>query len=144
MTRFGLRRALRRHGPALALWPASERQAALRLLGRSARARATLAAALAAAPEPHAADAALLARLRAGLAARIDAAAPPQPAARPVANVTPRAAPGWGFGAALRWGAVAACFGLGLWLGTAALAPASAAPDLLAYLQTGAPGAELP
>src|SRR5579875_695719 len=122
MTKRQLAARLRARGPALDLWPAVERESALALLARSARARRLLADAAVAnddVPLPDE-DPALASRLRAGLWQRLAARMParaPQP--RPVVF--------------LRWGALAASFILGVWLGLAA-APSSGAatPDLFA------------
>lgn len=118
---------LRAQGAALDLWPAAEREAALALLARSAQARDLLADAAAAAaddaPLPDE-DPVLAARLRAGVWQRLIVQFPTS-APRPRPFVF------------LRYGALAASFLLGAWIGLAA-APAShpAAPDLFAAAQT--------
>ncbi|MBV9750249.1 MAG: hypothetical protein JO157_15695 [Acetobacteraceae bacterium] len=92
---------IRLHGPALAAWPERERRDALALLRRSAQARSTLAAALADdAVTVEDDDAAALARMREGLDEAIAARMMP---AR--------------FASGARWGALAACAMLGIWLG---------------------------
>jgi hypothetical protein len=113
---------LARHGAALDAWPAAERRAALALLSRSARARHRLAAALALDPFLDGADPLLEARLLGGLRRRLAALDQPQP--RNALSGT------------LRWGALAAAFALGAWLGAANLTPPP--PDLFASVQFGA------
>lgn len=122
------------YGAGLHRWPAAERAAAQALLASSAPARAILAeaaaldAALAANAEPAPTEAAL-ARLRAGVQARLDQHA--LPSLQPV-----RAGwgwPGW-LSIAAGGGAIAAGLLIGLW-GAPASASASASGDVLALLQ---------
>jgi hypothetical protein len=127
------RRELRHHldaaGPALETWRATERAAALRLLERSKAARADFVAALdAETAPPLAPDAATLARMQAGLARRLEAR---------LHRVAPRRAPvalSFRLHAPVRWGAVAACFVAGAWLGLAGQGPAAHPAQELAPL----------
>ena len=130
MTPRNLDWLIRLHGPALAAWPERERLDALALLRRSAQARSVLADALAQdeiAVEGE--DAAALARMRGGLDDAI--------AAR---MVPARLASG------ARWGALAACAMLGIWLGAG---QASADPqshgerDLLQAIASLSPASDL-
>ncbi len=88
--------ALRARGPALTEWPASERSAAVCLLRRNAAARELLAEALANEDAPSV-DPAALERITC-------------PVKRALAPLTPTMR-------GLRWGAVLACLGAGLYLG---------------------------
>ena len=88
--------ALRTRGCVLAQWPAAERDAALRLLRRSAGARRMLADLLAAEEDGPDPDAAGLVRMQ-GVVRR---AVTPPPVMR-----------------GLRWGVIAACTAAGLYLG---------------------------
>lgn len=119
---------LRAHGAALEAWPEADRRAALRALRRSARCRQLLAEAFAAEPSDPAdtpASAALRARLQAGLARRMAPPAPPAPARLSLPAFRP---------AAFGFGALAASFALGAWLGLATPA-APVSPDLLTVAQ---------
>ncbi len=121
---------IRLHGPALAAWPERERLAALALLRRSAQARSVLAEALAdddASVEGE--DAAALARMREGLDDAIAAHMMPARLA---------------LGA--RWGALAACAVLGIWLGAgqaSAGQPARGERDLLQAIASLSPASDL-
>jgi hypothetical protein len=124
--RFSRRLALR--GPDLARWPESERSAALRLLRRSPVARRRYLAALddddAIDAEAAAVDPALTARLMAGARRGIAGQAHRSRRARRVPLPVP----------AMRWGALAACAVLGVWVGWTASATAPP-PTLLASVQ---------
>lgn len=91
---------LRSRGTRLAAWPGAEREAALRLLRRSAAARSALADALALedGPEP---DPVALGRMQGTVR---HALLPASPVLR-----------------GIRWGAIAACVAAGLYLGVPAL-----------------------
>jgi len=123
---FSRRLALR--GPDLARWPESERQGALRRLGRSAAARRRYLAALdddadldaeAAAVDPAVTER-LIAGARRGIAAE---------AHRPMHVWRVRLPV-----PAMRWSALAACAVLGVWVGWTASATAPP-PTLLASVQ---------
>lgn len=116
MTLRRLEWLLRSLGPGVADWPERDRQAALALLRRSARARSALADALALEDAP-ASDPVLLCRMQARLRAWV---MPASPAA-----------------AGMRWGALAACALAGLWLGVSL--DADPAPDLFAAVQAAVP-----
>jgi hypothetical protein len=126
-------RGLALRGPDLARWPESERNAALRLLGRSAAARRRYLAALdadtALDADAAAVDPAVTARLMAGAWRGIATEAHRSPHEHS-AHVTHVRLPV----PAMRWGALAACAVLGVWVGwtASATAPPSA---LLASLQ---------
>jgi len=125
-SRFSRHLALR--GADFARWPESERQAALRLLRRSAAARRRYLAALdddaTLGADAAAVDPALTARLMAGARRGIaDGIAPPRRAWR-----SPLPVP------AMRWGALAACAMLGVWVGWTASTTAPP-PTLLASVQ---------
>lgn len=127
MTRIGFARLLALRGPDISSWPKGERGPALRLLRRSATARAHLLAAIEADPgivaQSPAADTALVERLLAGTMRSIDAG-PVSRRPRRESVTQP----------AIRWGALAACALLGIWVGWTAQ---SAAPPttLLASVQ---------
>jgi hypothetical protein len=128
MTRWRFSRWLALRGPDLARWPASERGAALRLLRRSAAARRRYLAALDddAGIDAEAAvlDPALTARLMAGARRGIADEAHRSRRARRVPLPVP----------AMRWGALAACAVLGVWVGWTA-SVTSPPPTLLASVQ---------
>jgi len=121
-------RRLARHGSDLARWPESERQAALRLLRRSAAARRRFLAALdddgGLDAEAASLDPALTARLLAGARRGIaDQVHRPRDTARARLPLP-----------AMRWGALAACAVLGVWVGWTASAGVPP-PTLLASVQ---------
>ena len=128
MTRWHFSRRLALRGADLARWPESERGAALRLLHRSAAARRCYLAALdddsGIDAEAAALDPAVRARLMAGTRRGIAGAAHRSRHARPVRLAIP----------AMRWGALAACAVLGVWIGWTANAVAPP-PTLLASVQ---------
>lgn len=121
-------RRLALHGPDLAHWPESERNAALRLLRRSAAARRRYLAALdddaGMGAEAAAVDPAVMARMMAGARRGVSIEAHRSEPIRHVRLPLP----------AMRWGALAACAVLGVWVGWTATA-ASPPPTLLASVQ---------
>lgn len=117
-------RLLRQHGTDLAAWPPAEREGARRLMRWWPSARAGYLSALAADPElgrtARALDPARLAHMHAAVRGKLAA----ESAAAPL--------PTW-FSPGLRWGALAACALLGMWIGWAeAQQPV---PTLLAAVQ---------
>ncbi len=112
---------LRARGPAIADWPARERQGAMALLRTSAAARETLAEALAAEDAP-AWDAAALDRVTC-------------PVRRALAPLTPLMR-------GVRWGGLVACLAAGLYVGLAT-GGTEASTDLLPVLHPSMPATVL-
>ncbi len=111
MTRFGFSRRLALRGPDLSRWPENERDAALNLLRRSGAARRHYLVALDDDPEidvqAGSLDRALTARLIAGTRRGITDGAYRSRRTPSVRLPLP----------AMRWGALAACAVLGVWVG---------------------------
>ncbi|MBN9562840.1 MAG: hypothetical protein J0H14_19260 [Alphaproteobacteria bacterium] len=119
---------LARHGSDMAHWPESERKAALRLLRRSAAARRRYLAALDDDPgmgaEAAQVDPAVIARMVAGARRATSVEVRRSASIRHIQLPLP----------AMRWGALAACAVLGVWVGWTATATAPP-PTLLASVQ---------
>lgn len=111
MTRFRFARLLALRGPHIALWPEAERVPALRLLRRSGAMRRRLLIAIendpVVAAETAAVDPVIASRLLAAIRRAIPGTAPRAVRIRPGGAPLP----------AIRWGALAACALLGVWVG---------------------------